>query len=468
MRTRQDIWKLKEWDDTILWYAKAIALMQTRPVADPTSWRYQAAIHDYIPGQDPLAQPGDVLPSTTDQRTFWRQCQHGTWFFLPWHRMFLFYFEQTIAAAIAQLGGPAGWSLPYWNYSDSSNPNAQRLPPAFRAATMPDGSPNPLLVQERQEGNDGGPVGDSNDVDLSCLRDPVFASSSFGGNPGFGGAKSKFSHSGGGTGMLEMTPHGSMHVAVGGFMGAFNTAGLDPIFWLHHSNIDRLWNVWLKGSSNHANPPDALWNTGVTFEIHDASGKVISFTSSQVVDSTAAPLSYQYEDESDPFSAGGAPHLLSMAEEGPNPEMAGASTTPVTLTGDTSHTTIATQPPSGPVKTAMAASTAPRKIYLNLENITGEGKPERYSVYLNVPEGGNPSADHYAGVLPMFGVVEASKPDENHPGSGLNYSLEVGNLVRALQAKGAWDPKKIRVSFVAKRKGGNHKIQVGRVSLYYT
>src|ERR1051326_3355587 len=105
-RVRQDVWKLTrtdKWHPTLLWYAKAIAEMQTRPINDPTSWRYQAAIHDYIPGQDPLATPGDVLPSDADK--FWAQCQHVSWFFLPWHRMYLFHFEQIIADTLVKLGG---------------------------------------------------------------------------------------------------------------------------------------------------------------------------------------------------------------------------------------------------------------------------------------------------------------------------------------------------------------------------
>src|SRR5437762_3832111 len=96
VRTRKDVWKLNEWDPILLWYAKAIADMQTRLLKDPTSWRYQAAIHEYKRDKDPNAVPGDVLPSAAEQKRFWQQCQHGSWFFLPWHRMYLSCFEQII------------------------------------------------------------------------------------------------------------------------------------------------------------------------------------------------------------------------------------------------------------------------------------------------------------------------------------------------------------------------------------
>src|SRR5688572_16910261 len=136
LRTRRDVWKLADWDPILFWYAKAIRRMQSRPIEDPTSWRYQAAIHDYDRDRDPLADDSDRLPSMD----FWSQCQHSSWFFLPWHRMYLHFFEQIVADAVIQEGGPADWALPYWNYSDLSNPNARKMPPAFRAPTLPDGT----------------------------------------------------------------------------------------------------------------------------------------------------------------------------------------------------------------------------------------------------------------------------------------------------------------------------------------
>ena len=65
-----------------------------------------------------------------------------------------------------------------------------------------------------------------------------------------------------------------MHGAVGGWMGRFNTAGLDPLFWLHHCNIDRLWSVWLAMDSNHTNPADTAWS-GMSFDYHDGTGAVV-------------------------------------------------------------------------------------------------------------------------------------------------------------------------------------------------
>ena len=38
--------------------------------------------------------------------------------------------------------------------------------------------------------------------------------------------------------------HDSGHVWVGGTMLSITTAPADPIFWMHHAEIDRLWAEW--------------------------------------------------------------------------------------------------------------------------------------------------------------------------------------------------------------------------------
>jgi tyrosinase len=38
--------------------------------------------------------------------------------------------------------------------------------------------------------------------------------------------------------------HNGVHVWVGGTMSVIPTAPSDPVFWMHHANIDRLWAQW--------------------------------------------------------------------------------------------------------------------------------------------------------------------------------------------------------------------------------
>lgn len=43
---------------------------------------------------------------------------------------------------------------------------------------------------------------------------------------------------------LESGPHNSVHGWVGGTMGSITTAPADPLFWMHHAMIDRVWSLW--------------------------------------------------------------------------------------------------------------------------------------------------------------------------------------------------------------------------------
>src|SRR5690606_25341262 len=112
------------------------------------------------------------LPSPGEQTEYWNQCQHGSWYFLPWHRMYLAYFEEIVADTIVKLGGPPNWALPFCDYSDRSNPYALNIPPAFTA-----GSPatNPLHMP-----NGGNYPGrrstrvDARDVTLGALNNLIF------------------------------------------------------------------------------------------------------------------------------------------------------------------------------------------------------------------------------------------------------------------------------------------------------
>ena len=131
------------------------------------------------------------------------------------------------------------------------------------------------------------------DVDLSGWPDLFTSSSIF--VPTFGGPKTGWSHFGDAVGHVEGVPHGTVHVDVGGpggLMSAFETAGQDAIFWLHHANIDRLWEVW-RNQPGHADPPDDEWqNVAFEFGFGDAQ---TTLAVPQIVDTSTSPLQYEYE-----------------------------------------------------------------------------------------------------------------------------------------------------------------------------
>ncbi len=80
-------------------------------------------------------------------------------------------------------------------------------------------------------------------------------------------------------------PHGGVHIDVGGDMGSFAGAGFDPIFYLHHCNVDRVWAQWQNTHpgpqpANEASlelepfnkPYSADWKTGADFATTDQLG----------------------------------------------------------------------------------------------------------------------------------------------------------------------------------------------------
>ncbi len=508
---RKDASKLSaisKWEPTLLWYAKAVAEMSNRPATDPTSWRFQAGIHGYNKNSDPLVKAGP-LPAKAVQVKFWNKCQHGSWFFLPWHRMYLGFFEQIVRAAVVKVGGPPDWTLPYWNYSDNANPNARILPPAFLEPKLPDGSPNPLFVIQgvkilRAPAINAGKAAaiPTQDVDLTaCLGATFFSpdTDTTAGDLGFGGPAGGANHDGQffGPKTVESLPHNAIHMDVGGqvtlgWMTNPDTAALDPIFWLHHANIDRLWSVWNGISTSNTDPSSSVnvggrnisWSTTVKFTFNNAAGKVVTMTPSQVVDTKTTSFAYDYEDTKNPLAtkakAAVAGAMRGIMTFQPRAEMVGASSRKVTLTGSPQTTTVAIREPSGPAKGRTKAARAPvpalGQTYLQIENVVSKKSHATYEVYVNLPEKANSaeSQKHYAGALHLFGVRHASKKSAEHAGSGLNFSLDITELADALKAKNAWDEKNVRVTFVPRGESGEARraipehdpIRIGRVSVY--
>jgi tyrosinase len=79
-------------------------------------------------------------------------------------------------------------------------------------------------------------------------------------------------------------------------MGQVETAGQDPIFFLHHANIDRLWNAWLAQGGGREDPlSDATWK-GNSFLFFDENGNQVRLTPCDVL-RCSQQLNYTYENE---------------------------------------------------------------------------------------------------------------------------------------------------------------------------
>ena len=462
-RTRVDVWKATrdegDWPAVLDAYERAIGTMRGLDVpdqepSDPLGWRFQAAIHGLA---DANGNPDTSNPS-------WCNCQHGSWFFLPWHRMYLAAFERIIQFHLED----DQWSLPYWYSIDPDDPGKAVLPPAFRDMTRND---NNLQTDERStDAKSGRPF--YGDIDpaqvgetvLQTLAAPRFATPS-----GFatfgGGERADMSFDGGERGLLENVPHGAVHSLTGndydqsgqvvhaGWMGSFYTAGLDPLFWLHHANIDRLWEVWLGVDASHRNPTGDPAFLDTTFTFPAPGGAEVTWSIGDALDTEF--FGYVYESLAAPSALAQAPQDEGVRAASPEPsDQAQEETMPPQVLGATSDVSLAGTEPVAvelerPDRTReLDAGPAPRA-YLRIEGVTGTSAAPLYGVYLNLPEGSDPH-DHpslRAGSFSTFGLAETSRTDDQHDAEGLTAVFDISEVRDRLAQDGRWDDTSVNVTF---------------------
>lgn len=228
------------------------------------SWVYWANMHAHF-GNDcegPIAGNGMTgvtlwTASNSQETATWCGCQHHNNQFLTWHRMYVYYFERVLREA----SGDPNLTLPYWDYATD-----RRLPVAFRESSYVNDQgqtvPNPLRVEARriQLNNGSGQLAKSVVNSAGAMNATTY---------------NAFRN------RIESTPHGAIHCALteggcgNGLMGTAATAALDPIFYLHHSNIDRLYECWLKVNEAGRLPTgSAILNQQYSFV--DADGSVVT------------------------------------------------------------------------------------------------------------------------------------------------------------------------------------------------
>lgn len=136
-------------------------------------------------------------------------CPHGLPYFVSWHRGYLYYFEQQLRIS----SGDPSLNLPYWDYYSYAT-----LPVEFTDPSIG----NPLYVARSS-------VNVFNALDLSPFASTVYNFQR--------GTTNAFEPK------IENAPHNGVHDLIGGLMSTMQSP-LDPIFFLHHANIDRLTHSW--------------------------------------------------------------------------------------------------------------------------------------------------------------------------------------------------------------------------------
>jgi tyrosinase len=391
-------------------YRAGVRRMKSRPVGDPTSWAYQANIHGVVSG--------------TTLKPAWRTCDHGTWYFLPWHRMYIYWFERILRRA----SGDPTFALPYWDYSD---PDQRLLPRIFRE---PANTSNSLYEPNRRSSFNAGTAGlDSEDVDHSAaFRQTVFASTSF--PYGFGGYRRGHSHTADTFGEIESSPHNLVHGAIGGLMGDVPMAARDPIFWVHHANIDRLWNSWLALAGGRANPTNASWRNR-SFTFFNQRGVAVTETVQQFL--SRHTDEYRYDTEPAP-----AAFAVAGRSEATEPSAMTAATTlarrdrPVELGARPVSVQLAPTPSFG------GPPTSPRRLFVGLSKLRSKTPPgSNFDVYLNLPGGTAPPNNslYFVGRLSFFGRSEQEHGRGHHDDEGLSVrAFDVTELARRQARARVW------------------------------
>ena len=496
--TRYDIWDLNNgnipafpvtnppgWDDISLYYAKALKAMgwQQSPAGNtdvtsmwpysdtPNTYFFQAAMHWW-------PQYQDTPPAPYNER--WSHCTHGPasaeQYFLAWHRAFIYFFEVIVRAHVAELGGPSTWALPYWNYSyyDNSDGSAagapwvrSNLPWVFAQAQLPDGSDNPLYIADiNKRGLQPNWPGQQEIMFLETMTPYYDAAYSYTDFLDFNQT-------------LDGQPHGAVHVDVGsgdqqvtqgGWMTSTVTASFDPVFWLHHAEIDRFWVGW--NAAGNADPSDPTWLNAQDDPLHatrwnfwsdgNLANKIV-VTPGQMLDpgNLAAPFPYSYGYQNlptvpAPSTTGAGLAAEAVPELAARPRVTARSLQASAAPGSGGPVELAAEPVSASVPlpgeaqdavarlTERAAGTEAPRVILRLEGITADGPPGNYEIYLNYPQADRTTAGsvpHYVGLLAGFGADHHHEHDQggDDGGSqhGLSASFDITRIVAYLRAAAA-------------------------------
>ncbi|XVF87527.1 hypothetical protein PTKIN_Ptkin18bG0127300 [Pterospermum kingtungense] len=238
-------------------FERAMELMKALPADDPRSFTQQANIHcAYCDGA--YHQVG--FPDLDLQ-------VHNSWLFFPFHRFYLHFFEKILGKLIDD----PTFAMPFWNWDA---PAGMQMPAMYANPSSPlyDRFRNanhrpPTVIDLDFNGTDeGSSSSDQVSSNLNIMYRQMVSNSKTA-KLFLGNAYRAGDDPDPGAGALENIPHGPVHIWCGDNtqpnfedMGNFYSAGRDPIFYAHHSNVDRMWSIWktLGGKRNDFTDTDWL------------------------------------------------------------------------------------------------------------------------------------------------------------------------------------------------------------------
>ena len=308
------------------------------------------------------------------------------------------------------------------------------------------------------------------------MNEPDYTSAA--GTTGFGGGTTAFLHFGNLTGTVEANPHNLVHVMVGGvgpnagYMSDPDLAALDPIFWVHHCNIDRLWAAWLTVPTNRMeNGP--TWRAGPSprqFAMPDKDGSnLVVFTPAQTI--PGGSLAPVYDDLT---KGTGVPTVVaSVSTRTAMPAGVQPAPAPATLFGsNTEVVEVGASPATTTVHLATrraqavaAAGVVRERVFLNLENVRGAAPSGVLSVSVTAPSRGTvpSSAPAVEDTIALFGLAKASASDAGHGGNGLSFAIDITGLANTVAAD---DLDRLEVQIRQPGEAGDSPITVDRVSVF--
>ncbi|GGK44745.1 tyrosinase family protein [Salinarimonas ramus] len=429
---RRDVMAMSADDPFFSDYADAVAAMhelQTSSPSDGRNWRAQALIHlNHCPHSGAPPYPDVAMD------------------FVHWHRWYIRYYEEICGVLI----GKSDFALPYWNWQAEigqvPNPfyDVDRLNVVFwndpSDAQSDNWGPEEVVTtgvralaegSGVQQGPRGGAFTDQN-------INSILAQTDF----------TNFTH------LLETSPHNNAHVIVGGSQGHMGDgmSPLDPIFWLHHCNVDRLAAQW-QAAGNTMPPLDYDFSG----QFVNGEGQPAPASSATALDISA--LGYAYETPTGiitgPASSAVAMSLFAAPATGSQPLGAAAGgfraaanqTTAVSV--DTRGLGQALFSPRS--FRLLGASGEPRigtepgRILARLTGVTvpAEARGLVVNVFVNLPEAGpeTPVTDpHFAGSFGFFmaGVMDHSGHGGTGGGmaGGSTYPVDITDAVLSLARLG--------------------------------